>query len=117
MVKYDQEAAREIERNYITPEMAQQRVRTLEGLALQPGEHVLDAGCGTGLLVQELAIAVGLDGRVVGIDNSSDMLDLATKRCKGLTPGSIEKRWRGRAAGEGRKLRCRDLHSSLALRV
>ncbi len=91
MVDYDEEAARRIERSYITPEMAQQRIRTLEGLALRPGEHVLDAGCGTGLLVQELAIAVGPEGRVVGIDNSLDMLDLATKRCKGLPQVQLKK--------------------------
>ena len=84
MVEYDEKAAREIERNYITPEMAQQRIRTLEGLALQSGEHVLDAGCGTGLLAQELAMVVGPGGCVVGIDNSLEMLKLATKRCKGL---------------------------------
>ena len=95
MVEYDEEAAREIERSYITPEVAQQRIRTLNGLALRSGEHVLDAGCGTGFLVQELAMAVGRDGRVIGIDNSPDMLELATKRCKGLSQvelkeGSVE---------------------------
>ena len=84
MIEYDQETAKKIERNYNTPEMAHQRVRTLEGLALRPGEHVLDAGCGTGLLTREIAIAVGPSGCVVGIDNSPDMLDPARKRCKGL---------------------------------
>jgi arsenite methyltransferase len=95
MVKYDEEAAREIERSYITPEVAQQRIRTLEGLALQSGEHVLDAGCGTGFLAQELAMVVGPEGCVVGIDNSLDMLERAKKRCMGLSQvqlkhGSVE---------------------------
>ncbi len=95
MVEYDEKAARGIERSYITLEMAQQRIRTIEGLALRSGEHVLDAGCGTGLLAQELAMVVGPDGCVVGIDNSLDMLELATKRCKGLPQvqlkqGSVE---------------------------
>ncbi len=95
MVEYDEKAAREIERSYITLEVAQQRIRTIEGLALRSGEQVLDAGCGTGLLAQELAMAVGPDGCVVGIDNSLDMLELATKRCKGLPQvqlkqGSVE---------------------------
>lgn len=84
MVEYDEDAAREIERSYSTPEVTQQRIRTLEGLALRSGEQVMDAGCGTGFLVQELAMVVGQHGRVVGIDNSLDMLEIATKRCKGL---------------------------------
>jgi arsenite methyltransferase len=91
MIEYDQETARKIERNYITPEMAYQRVRTLEGLSLRPGEHVLDAGCGTGLLTQEIAIAVGPNGRVVGIDNSLDMIGTARKRCKGLSQVQLKK--------------------------
>jgi hypothetical protein len=41
MIEYDQETARKIERNYIMPEMAHQRIRTLEGFALRPGEQVL----------------------------------------------------------------------------
>ncbi len=85
MVKYDDKAAQEIERSYLTPEVAQQRIRTLAGLALQSGEQVLDAGCGTGFLTQEMAMVVGPDGFVVGIDKSLDMLELAKKRCQGLT--------------------------------
>lgn len=84
MVEYDTETAQEIERSYITPEVVNQRIRTLESLALQAGEHVLDAGCGTGFLTQELALSVGSGGFVVGLDNSPDMLALATKRCQGL---------------------------------
>lgn len=84
MIEYDQKTAKKVENNYITPEMMYQRLRTIGGLELQPGEHVLDAGCGTGLLTQEIAIAVGANGRVVGVDNSLDMLDLAKNRCKGL---------------------------------
>lgn len=91
MIEYNQETARKIERNYITPEMAHQRIRTLEGLGLRPGEHVLDAGCGTGFLTRELAIAVGPNGRVVGIDNSQDMLERAKTRCNGLPQVQLKK--------------------------
>ncbi|MBM9518598.1 methyltransferase domain-containing protein [Desulforhopalus vacuolatus] len=96
MIEYNEKTAKKIERNYITPEMAHQRIQTLAGLVLQPDEHVLDAGCGTGFLTEELAIAVGPNGRVVGIDNSLDMLALAARRCKELPQvqlkkGSVEK--------------------------
>lgn len=96
MVEYDESAAREIDRCYLTPEVAQQRFRTLAGLALRSGERVLDAGCGTGFLAQELAMVVGPEGCVVGVDNSLDMLEIANHRCKGLAQvqlkqGSVEK--------------------------
>jgi len=85
MIKYDSKAARDIERSYATPEIIQQRSRTLSALALQEGEQVLDAGCGTGLLLEQMAISVGEKARAVGIDPSPDMLDVARNRCRDMT--------------------------------
>lgn len=48
--------------------------------ALAAGSHVVDAGCGAGALTLELARAVGPDGRVVGVDFSAQMLELARRR-------------------------------------
>jgi len=48
----------------------------LELLAAQPGERILDLGCGTGQLTAEIA-RCGAD--VVGLDNSADMLADARK--------------------------------------
>jgi ubiquinone/menaquinone biosynthesis C-methylase UbiE len=53
---------------------------TLERLALRPGAHVLDLGCGAGADAQELATAVGADGRVVGIDIDPLMVEEARRR-------------------------------------
>ena len=52
----------------------------LEAAALQPGERVLDIGCGTGASTLEAAAAVGPDGRVTGADISPVMLEGARKR-------------------------------------
>lgn len=41
----------------------------------QPGEHVLDIACGTGLVTFPLARAVGGSGRVVATDISDKMID------------------------------------------
>ncbi len=41
------------------------------GLGLAPGMRVLDAGCGTGRVLQRLAEAVGTDGLAVGIELSA----------------------------------------------
>jgi SAM-dependent methyltransferase len=48
----------------------------------RPGESVLDVGCGCGATVLELARRVGADGRVVGVDVSRPMLELARERVR-----------------------------------
>ncbi len=95
MEKYDKKAAQLIERSYQTPEIVNQRLRTLAALALRNGESVFDAGCGTGLLLEQEALAIGVAGRAEGMDFSDDMLALAHRRCEGLgqvnlQQGSIE---------------------------
>lgn len=50
-------------------------------MALTDGESVLDAGCGTGLLLELQAKSVGSKGRAEGVDFSDDMLDVARDRC------------------------------------
>ena len=84
MAKFGQREAASVERSYRTPEIVQQRLRTLAALALRRGERVLDAGCGTGLLLELEALAVGADGRAEGIDFSEDMLERAAERCAGM---------------------------------
>jgi demethylmenaquinone methyltransferase/2-methoxy-6-polyprenyl-1,4-benzoquinol methylase len=56
------------------------RTRAVELLDLQPGDVVFDVGCGTGLCFAQLAEAVGGAGRVVGIEQSIDMLKAAQER-------------------------------------
>jgi len=50
------------------------RQRTITLADLQPGETVLDVGCGTGTLAIEIQRHVGNAGRVVGIDPSSEQI-------------------------------------------
>ena len=46
----------------------------LDLLAPQPGEHILDVGCGDGALTRKI---IERGASVVGIDNSTDMIDAA----------------------------------------
>lgn len=49
---------------------------------LQPGERVLDVGCGTGSLAIAAARAVGPEGSVAGIDPSLEMIGRATAKAR-----------------------------------
>ena len=68
------------------------RARAIELLQLQPGDTVLDIGCGTGMSLPGLREAVGPDGTVVGVDLSPQMLDQARQRVdrKGWTNVHLE---------------------------
>ena len=56
----------------------------LDALAAAPGERILEVGCGAGLCLREIAVAVGPAGRAVGIDISSDQIRAAETHCEGL---------------------------------
>lgn len=54
--------------------------RLVRAAALRPGDAVLDAGCGTGVLLPRLAQVVGPAGRVYALDISTAMLERAAAR-------------------------------------
>ena len=47
---------------------------------VQPGQRVLDVGCGTGYFARLLARAVGPEGLVIGIDPSPAMITYASRK-------------------------------------
>ena len=51
----------------------------MDTLAPQPGEHVLDIGCGCGHTSLSLADRVGAEGSVTGVDISAPMLAVASQ--------------------------------------
>ena len=59
-----------------------QRWRELlvERLPMRPGDTILDVGCGTGLCMPLLRQRIGPGGAIIGIDESADMLEMATAR-------------------------------------
>jgi ubiquinone/menaquinone biosynthesis C-methylase UbiE len=62
----------------------------LEAAGLQPGERVLDVGCGHGASTFEAAEQVAPSGRVVGIDISAAMLEPARRRVATTGVDNIE---------------------------
>lgn len=57
------------------------RIVAIPALHLAPGDRVLDIGCGTGLNFPMLLEQVGPSGRVVGVDQSAQMLSAARRKC------------------------------------
>ncbi|HEY4999912.1 MAG TPA: methyltransferase domain-containing protein [Usitatibacter sp.] len=56
------------------------RERAIDALQLNPGETVLDAGCGTGWCIPRLAKKIGTQGSVIAFDPSPEMLAAAHSR-------------------------------------
>ena len=81
--RFDEETSRRVEAVYLTPDVVAQRKQVLEALKPAAGEHVLDIGSGPGLLAYDIAAAVGPRGRLQGIDASSAMVTMSSKRCAG----------------------------------
>lgn len=54
--------------------------RLVDDLELEPGETVLDIGCGPGTALVTAGEQVGADGTVVGLDLSAEMIDRARRR-------------------------------------
>jgi len=62
---------------------ARMRSHTVEAAGIQPGERVLDVGCGTGTLALAAAERTGGRGEVVGIDPSAAMIAVAREKAAG----------------------------------
>jgi ubiquinone/menaquinone biosynthesis C-methylase UbiE len=66
-----------------TRDMRRRRRLVRRALRAQPGERILDVGCGPGFYVEELCAEVGPGGCVAGVDISPHMLAAAARRMAG----------------------------------
>lgn len=83
-IEFDEKAAAETERSYLTADIVATRATVMHLLAPARGERVLDVGSGPGLMLRDIAEAVGPEGRSAGIDISGSMLAIARHRCRDL---------------------------------
>lgn len=58
------------------------RKQAVEQLNLQPGDTVVEIGCGTGLNFAYLQETIGPDGKIIGVDLTGEMLEKARQRCQ-----------------------------------
>lgn len=80
---FDESLVEQLEQLYRTRDVLRRRQLVEGALGAQPGERILDVGCGPGFYVAELLDQVGPQGTVVGIDGSAQMLAVAARRCEG----------------------------------
>jgi demethylmenaquinone methyltransferase/2-methoxy-6-polyprenyl-1,4-benzoquinol methylase len=57
-------------------------VTTLRGADIQPGQTVLEVGCGTGFFTLPAAKLIGDDGCLVAMDALSDFIEQVSKKVK-----------------------------------
>jgi len=88
----DREHRRELERSrerwdfwssywgFVERDTVEVRRETIERLELEPGDTVLDLGCGPGVNFGMLRGAVGAEGRILAVDLSPKMLERARER-------------------------------------
>ena len=87
-------SAAEVYQEFFVPALFEEWAgRVADAARLQPGHHVLDVACGTGVLAREAARRVVPTGSVVGIDINDGMLAVARR-----TAPDID--WREGAAEE-----------------
>lgn len=66
------------------------RRRAVTYLDLKPGDFVVDLGCGTGLCFPLLMEKIGPNGKLLGVDISTEMLSVAEERVKSSGWSNVE---------------------------
>lgn len=80
---YFDEKAAEWDRTMAPKEWELPRIEQVIGeLGIVPGDRVLDAGCGTGVLFPFLRRYIGPNGRIYALDISEEMLKRARAKCE-----------------------------------
>lgn len=82
-IQFDERMAAGLEVMYRTRDVRRRRELVLAALDAQPGDRVLDVGCGPGFYVADIAERVGPSGAVTGIDPSPAMLAMTARRTEG----------------------------------
>ena len=61
------------------------RQAILNELNIQKGQTIIDIGCGGGHLLKEISLAVGEQGKIIGVDSSDFQIKSAKDLCSGLS--------------------------------
>lgn len=75
--------------DYFTRRINRIRQQAIDALALQRGEVVLDAGCGTGWCFPYILERIGPTGQLIAFDPSPDMLTVAKQRVQQMGVSNV----------------------------
>jgi arsenite methyltransferase len=87
---FDEKIVEQLEVLYRSRDVLRRRKLVYDALDAQPGDRVLDVGCGPGFYSRELLDRVGPEGSVTGIDQSPQMLAVARRRSEGFAGAAFE---------------------------
>src|SRR5215467_4875543 len=90
LTSYAEQFSEYLQRVSAMPVLREIAARSLALLALGLGEHVVDVGCGTGVLLPLLAEGVGPAGEVVGVDQAATFVEQARERVRALPAVRID---------------------------
>jgi ubiquinone/menaquinone biosynthesis C-methylase UbiE len=79
--RYGWDAASELYEDGWRDPLAPAQRTLLEVAGIEPGERVIEAACGSGLVTKALAEAVGPAGAVLATDLSQNMVELTARTC------------------------------------
>jgi demethylmenaquinone methyltransferase/2-methoxy-6-polyprenyl-1,4-benzoquinol methylase len=65
-------------------------VKTLRGAGIQPGQTVLEVGCGTGFFTLPAAQLIGDQGRLIAMDVASDFITRVSKKVEAANLKNVQ---------------------------
>ena len=89
LLDFGEDVARQLEEIYSKRDVTRRRALARAALGAQPGERIIDVGCGPGFFISELLAEVGPEGAVAGVDSSPEMLAIARRRTEGAPNVSL----------------------------
>ena len=80
VLKYNEDAAKQLLALYTTPDVIEQRQRFINSVDIIPGDEILDVGSGPGFLCNEISESLNHNVKIFGIDVSEPLIEYAKQK-------------------------------------
>jgi len=88
--EYFNEAAKWWDEKYYTKELVNRLEKLVPRFGLKPGQKILDAGTGTGVLIPFLLRIIGPSGSIIAIDYADKMVEVFKSKFSGIPNVKVE---------------------------